>query len=511
MPEADVVLTAQLAEDLHPITSLQGEHTSLAILNCLYNQGTPDEIVQASAFTLVRYAAQADNGYDIEHFVRTEGGERVEVEWKPDDEEYGPCWRVLMPDEPITIETRATEKGTYAGKEFVGAYRGFEIGTEPRLISGDALPMNMTIEANTVFRVETDDAHAFAFGGCYVYDEATRQFAFERDKCKDTYAVSGLFFDERAIVQVEDVVYGISRPTYLYFAGKADYTYACACDEYAYRYLVEIASGTEKAYYYFERGYHYDIRRAEAVFDEGTTIAEPSSALVSVDGTPLLRYRLDAPGADPVFVKKGPEAGTYASDDGAGPSLTLDGFGNAVLGTATGTYTVENGIVDFTADDGSTAKYVIDTDALTYTVTQSVEAWDGEAHLYAESDYGYNSSVSKDWIKGEVWLDMDCDLAGNAKAGYAALKMYVPNDFFGKETVVSDCVPYVYDKAAGTLVLSQVAQGKGDGWGQVRRDVAFTVTERKTPVFTTEYIYSMGSPNRFIYVSGLELLPVAEP
>lgn len=511
MPAEEVTLTATVEEDLHLITKSEGEHTSLIILNCLYNQGTPEQVIQASQFTIVRFLFDADLGYDARCDVRAQSGDEVPYAFVPDDDEYGPCWHVVMPDEPITIETTATEKTVYEGKDFVGSYRGFELHTPDRAVMTGAAPsLTMELKANASFTVASTDRNAFDFDGMYVYDEAADNFTYERESCKKTYGVSGRRLNGEMFLQTNNLLEDRPDNNRHYFTSKEDFVYVCASpDEYDRRFLLEIRKGAASEYYYVDL-LSYTWNRVEATFGEGTSIGGTCSALITLDGTPLFRYTL-AQGSAPVFTYKGKEAGTYRIQSGSGPDLILDGFGTAIVGDTSGSYTVDKGIVSFTAD-GKTVKYLIDPLALTYYEVQSDEAWDGAAHLYAESEYGYNSEVSSsEWIKGWVNVYLDSDFQGNAKPRYALIKMSLPDMFGRKFDIISDCVPYIYDPQAGTLVLSQVVQGRTDGWGQERRDINFTVTPDKTLVFTTEKVASLTTPNKYIYTLDLELTRAPEP
>ena len=100
MPAQDVTLTATVEEDLHPITPIEGEHTTLAILNCHYNYGTPDHVIQASQYTLVRFRYEVDLGYDIRCVARGESGQEIEIGYNPKDESYGACWFCLLYTSP---------------------------------------------------------------------------------------------------------------------------------------------------------------------------------------------------------------------------------------------------------------------------------------------------------------------------------------------------------------------------------------------------------------------------
>ncbi len=511
MPGEDVTLKAEIDLDLHVVTREQGEHTALAVINCIYNQGTPEEVVQAYIGQLVRYTVSVDIGYELAHRVVSESGEEITPHYAPNDPEYGPCWQAQMPDEPITIRTAATEKTDYAGKYFTGAYTGIEFSTPAsRIISGSDRPLLMTLKENTAFEVISTDVNSYDFDGCYVYDEASDSFTYIRETCNKTYGLKGIHMDGDMFIEIPNII--DNKPDYsrYYYTSKTGFDYTCAADEYNQKFLLEITKGGVKSYYYAEPQYR-KFDRAEVRFDAGSSLSGPSSALVSVGGTPLLRYTLESAGGSPVFAYKGKEAGIYAPQSGYGPSLTLDGFGRGTVGDTEGTYSVLGGIVTFTADGGTT-KYLIDPVNLTYYEVKSDAPWDGASHYYGESEYGYNSDVSSsEWVKGWVHVYMDKDAMGNDKPRYASIKMYLPDRFGRQESIISDYVPYIYDPAAGTLVLSQVVQGKGDGWGQERRDISFTVSDDgRTMTFVTDYVYSLGTPNKYIYTLGLALAPTEE-
>lgn len=507
MPDEEVTLTVQLTEDYHPITPVQGEHSTLAILNCHYNYGTPEHIIQATALEPVYYTVEAEIGYDLSHYALTQSGTHITPSLGnyPD---YGACWMVEMPDEPLSVVSQATEKTTYAGRDFLGRYSGYQIDRSPsRVTSSSAASLSMTLEANTVFRVASTDSHAFDFDGCYAFDESAQRFDFLTDYCKKTYGVSGNVVDECALVWVMDAVKGLSAPTYLYFTGKTDFGYTCASDLTASKYLLELTRGAEKTYYFVDTAI-WSVKRAEVQFDDGVSIASPCSALVSVEGSPLYRYTLQADQI-PHFQPKGREAGTYTCRDGSGPELILDGFGKGSIGAAEGTYTVDQGIVLFTTGNQTTT-YLINSDNYTYTKAESDDDWNGPSHYFAESNFAFSSEFSPTWATGHVRILMDRDWSGD-KPGYAHITLSVP-DRFGRQTnIVEDAGPYVYDASKGTLVVSRILQGivEGDSFRQGRADIAFTVsTDKQSLTCTSEYVYSMGTPEKYIYTKDL-VLPAA--
>lgn len=510
MPACAVRLTARVDEDLHLITPIQGEHTRLNILNCHYNYGTPDHIIQCSQFGIVRVRYEADLGYEAQCVARTESGQALEMIHNPADADYGPCWWIEMPDEPIQIETTATEQNLYEGRNFVGQYLGFELHTSDNvLVTGVAPTLEMHLKANASFAITSTDRNAFDFDGMYVYDEVDGGFTSERETCKKTYAASGRNLNGEMFIQINNLIEDKPDHNRYYFTSKEPYEYTCASpDNYNRKFLLEIRKGADVTHYYVDL-LAYTWNKVEAAYDRGTTIAQSCSALILSDDIPLFRYTLED-GDTPRFTFKGKEAGTYRDKDGTGSDLVLDGFGGARMDDLSGSYTIENGVVDFAAAEQE-AKYLIDPVAMTYYEVASDKAWDGPAHLYARSEYGYNSDVSPGWIEGTVSLDMDCDIQGNDKPRYARIKMELPNFFGMMFNIVYDAVPYIYDPDAGTLVLSQVIQGKPDGWGQIRGDIAFRVTERKTLVFTTERVTSMTSPNQYIQTLDLELTTAPQP
>lgn len=508
MPEAAATVQIGMDIDFHLITPQQGEHTTLAILNCHYNYGTPEHIIQAFMGQFVRYTVTAEIGYELKQSVRGESGADIPFHWKENDAEYGACWRFLMPDEPVTVIAEAVEKSLYDGKPFVGDYKGYELFTpDNRLIAIATPTTEFSLKANTVFTMKSDDRNAFDFDGCYLFDEAAGTFAYDRETCHKTYGAQGDLLEEGDLaVKVRNIVDDKPDNNRYYIVSKTECPVVCASDEYHVKYLTELDKGGTKVYYYTEYG---TTSKVDLAFDAGTSIGEASSALVRRDGEILFRYTLDAAGGTPVFRYLGREAGTYTLADA--PDLVLDGFGGATVGDRTGTYTIEGGIATFTSGETVT-KYLIDPINKTYYEVKSDVAWDGTAtHFYGKGAYGYNSSVSSSWVECDATLDLDRDMNGQVKERYASIRMTVPNDFFGRDMIVSDCVPYIYDPATGSLILPQVLQGKKGAWGQERRDIELRVSEDKqTITFVTEYIYSLTSPNKYVYTTDIEMTEPAE-
>lgn len=508
MPEQDVTIAVTLEIDYHAITPLQGEHTTLAILNCHFNFGTPEHLIQGMLGELVRYTATAEIGYDLVQTVEDESGTPVPYAWIPHDPDYGACWRFVMPDLPVSVTTEAVEKEDYAGMAFVGDYKGCELDTPESLIAtGDHTSMSMQLKANTVFAVQSTDRNAFSFDGCYLFDEATGKFSYVRETCKKTYAMEGnLLGDDLVFVRVRNILDDKPDNNRIYFTSKSDFNYVCASDPWKTKFLLEIDRQGKKSYYYYAS---WTCSEVDIRFDEGSSIGSASSALVSLDGAPLFRYTLESAGATPVFRYLGSEAGQYAPSEGSGPLLTLDGFGTGSVGDTQGTYTIEAGIVTFTAGDTVT-KYLIDPLRKTYYEVKSEIAWDGPPSFSGQTPYAYNPNVSSDWITGEINVEIDRNMSGEVKERYAAIRISVQNEFYRTENYISDCVPYIYEHDTGTLVLSQVLQGKSDSWGQERRDISFTVSSDKQALtFVTDYIYSLTNPNKYVYTEGLELTPSA--
>lgn len=123
----------------------------------------------------------------------------VPYEYVTDDKDFGTCWLCIMPAEPITIETVGTEKTTFAGRAFVGNYKGFPISVGTNGVLQSAEPtFSLNLAANSSFHATVSGEKTF--GGCYTFNDATNRFSYDDAYSADvwgrrTYGVSGKWFE----------------------------------------------------------------------------------------------------------------------------------------------------------------------------------------------------------------------------------------------------------------------------------------------------------------------------
>jgi hypothetical protein len=84
------------------------------MLDCINNQGTPEEFCSQKPGEIVHFIYRWDLGYDVVCTVTgTKSGKDYsnEVFWSiaADNHLYQDCWAFYMPDEPVLIKTVSTE------------------------------------------------------------------------------------------------------------------------------------------------------------------------------------------------------------------------------------------------------------------------------------------------------------------------------------------------------------------------------------------------------------------
>lgn len=495
MPSEDVYLEAFTDMNYLSITKEEGAHTTLILLNVIDNNEDPREEWTYSQVpgAPINFRYSGDLGFtSVVTVTGNVTGEEVEVTWSDDENsDYGKgFWVAVMPDEPVTIRTVATEKTDYKGKSFVGAYKGYPVAPGANLLlKGDKTEFSLDLNANTSFLVKSTDADEYDFDGCYTFDETTNRFAYDIAYSDDgygtvDYGVSGQWFEDGyAFVYTTDLVEDKAENNRYYFVGTQNFTYICAATN-AYtagstNFLIETVRGTQRSWFYIERT-SKRARKVELDFTSGSSIGDASSAIVSADGVKLLRYDLASASGTPAFTYTGKEAGTYTGTAG---TLELDGLGNLTLGGQSGTYTIAGSIV--TAEiGGQTRTLTLDMTAKTYTEAQAAK-WDGPK-LFTGSVTGgqkvFFAGKSNETTKGEIELRLDSDFSGNEKEG--GVKLVVKID--GYEVIAtSSGASYTYDPAANTILVSQVLVGKNStSGGTERADYLFDVSaDKKTLTF----------------------------
>ena len=171
-----------------PITPKQGDNTTLVMYNSSddWDKDPADRKFDTPAGQLVKFMWWADYGYDGNLKITTQSGDEVEYEYVTDDEEFGTCWECLMPEDPIVIETSATEKTDYKGKAFVGDYHGYQIRVGENGVATESVaPFDLKLNYNTSFYGGSTGEKTF--GGCYSFNEDANTFNYLDEYSADAY------------------------------------------------------------------------------------------------------------------------------------------------------------------------------------------------------------------------------------------------------------------------------------------------------------------------------------
>lgn len=521
MPEGPAVVEAQLASEYHIIEREWDEHCRINMLDCINNQGTPEEFCSQKEEGIVHFIYRWDLGYDVICTVTgMETGKDYtdEVFWSlaSDNHLYQDCWAFYMPDEPVLIKAVSTERNAYEGTDFVGEYAGYWITDGENLIYSSSEPtMNLELRKSGAFFVNTTDANAYEFSGIYTVTDG--QLASDREVARGDFALRGkILEDGYAFAIVDNILHDNVDNRRFYLVGKNNFEFVCASDKYATRFLLEANEGGQKSWYFIERD-NQSISKAEVTFITGSSIGQTCEAMVKVEGgiafnrTEEFRFT-NSNGTSPVFTYIGKEAGTYTS--AKGETLVLDGFGNGSYNGVEGTYTLADGIVTFTDKNGKVTKMNTDVNNKTFTVV--TDASEGTLSSFADYYYTSTAKISVDGNvsqTGIVEFKINSDFSGKYKEGYALIGVFYIDT--GKQVEMTKTSrAYSIDEANRTITISGVLQGciKSDGyWGTERKDVVLKYSEDfKTLTIVNDKITATSSP--YIYCIGGEdsLIPAAE-
>ena len=354
--------------------------------------------------------------------------------------------------------------------------------------------MKLELRQSSAYFVTSTDANAYDFAGIYAVNDG--QIAADRNAEKEgDYVLRGQVLENDYAFAIIDylLVDNVDNRRF-YFNGKNDFSFVCAADYSDNRFLLEANQSGQKTWYFVERD-NQSIKKAEVTFISGSSLGETCEAMVTVEGgiafnqTEAFKYTY-ANGSAPVFTYTGKEAGTYTS--AKGETLVLDGLGNANYNGTEGTYTIESGVVTFTDKEGKQTKMTTDANAKTFTVV--VEASEETLKALAAEYKTTTAKISINGVEsetGSVYVAFDKDYYGNAKAGYAAVKItYVSKG--SKSEIVGDVKKYVVDEEARTVTLPGVVQGDGVNNNKTtKKDIVFKISDDfKTLTLVNEYVYS---------------------
>lgn len=495
-----------------PITPKQGDNTTLIMYNSSDDWEKEPEERKFDNYPgkLVKFMWYADYGYVGELKITTASGENVPYEYVTDDEEFGTCWLCAMPEEPITIETIGTEKTTYASRAFVGNYKGYPITVGSNGLTALSDPsFSLELSGNTSFHATVSGEKTF--GGCYIFNDERNTFAYDDDYSADvygkkTYGVTGTWFEGGdALVIVNNLTDDRPDNNRYYIVSTSDFSCVMASsDVYASRNLIEMQGSTEKKWYYYNK-LDGTIEPVDVAFTAGSSISNAEEALVSdKTGTPLFRYSHRSPDSFPVFTMKGKEAGTYTAESGVGDNLVVDGFGGATYGKTTGTYTVANGVLTFTAPSGVETTFLLNTTSHTYSIAMS-EEWDGPENFVTAITGTYDTNTSS---MGMFALTLNHDYAGNVEKGTVKVQVTLTSDWYETKEIIANTASFTYDATLKQLTISGLLVGTADGRSSERINIVFDVNDDKTQLTCNEdkLLRALsGGDTRYVNLKGLTL------
>ena len=503
MPEGPAVVEAYLAEDYYVIEREWDANSAVWMLDCINNQGTPEEFCSQKEGFPVHFLYKCDLGFDVVCTVTgTDTGTDYtsEIFWSlaADNHLYQDCWAFMMPDEPVMIKAVSTERNIYEGADFVGDYTGYWVTEGENLIYSSSQPaMSLKLKKSGAFYANTTDANAYNFSGIYTVTDG--QISSDREVAVGDFALRGnILEDGYAFAIVDNILHDNVDNRRFYLVGKDNFDFVCASDKYATRFLLEANEGGQKSWFFIERD-NQSIKKAIVSFTSGSSIGETCEAMVTVEGgiafnrTEVFRFTNST---SPVFTYLGKEAGTYTSNKGE--TLVLDGFGKGTYNGTEGTYTIENGIVTFTDVNGKMTKMNTDVNNKTFTVI--VEASEETLKALAAEYKTTTAKISSNGTiseKGTVYVAFDRNYYGDYYKGYAQIKItYISNG--STVEILGDTKKYVVDEVERTVTFPSVVQGDGvHSNSTIKKDVVFKISDDfKTLTLVNDYIYST-NPNDF--------------
>lgn len=511
MPEGPAVVEGHLASEYHVIDREWDDNCVIYMLDCINNQGTADEFCSQKQGFPVHFIYKWDLGFDVICTITgKESGKDYtgDIFWSlaADNHLYQDCWAFLMPGEPVVIKAVSTERNTYEGADFVGEYKGYWVTLgENNIYSSSEPSLKMELCKNEAYFVSSTDTHAYDFSGLYTVNNST--IAGNREESRGDYVLRGqLLEDDYAFAIIDYILHDNVDNRRFYLTGKEDFDFICATDKSGNRYLLEAESAGKKSWYFIERD-NQSIKKAEVSFTSGSSLDDACEAMVDVVGgiefnrTDRFKYTYENGGA-PVFTYSGKEVGTYTSDKGE--TLELDGFGNAKYNGASGTYTIDAGIVTYADATGNETKFNIDMNNKTFTVI--VEGTGIALDPVYSTTTAWISVDGQQSETGMITVAFDANYGATAtKEGYAFIQINYMETGKVKEMIGASC-PYYTDETNRTVTISNVLQGNG-GWGTTKKDIVLNISEDgKTLTFVDEAIFSTVSPYIFCY--GQEWAPI---
>ncbi len=515
MPDTDVTLSAETVIDRHAITPIVGKHAYLTMLNCC-DDWTVDEdkrVYDEAMEGLVKFYYGAEDGYTATFKAMTESGETLELQYTDEDNDFGKCYFVQMPDEPISIEVTAAELSTYRGRDFVGTYQGYEIKTtDNRLFTASTPTLSAELKGNTAYTAATTDDNALSVHGTYTYTESSQRISYNEPATDQGvsqakgYGINGKYIDGGDLfVNFSNLDDDRPENVKLYFASAQPFTYTCAAtDTYGSHYLLQLSREDGTTAYYYLETQSREVTPVTVSYTSGNALATACAAKVFADGKCLFTYTLSQDGGTPVFVFAGKEAGTYKLEGGTATdkTLSLDGFGSATYGTDKGTYTIQDNIVKFVSGS-STTSFVINTTARTYSLVKSA-AWDGPSKFMAVSSNACFDDATA--TTGTVLFVLNSNYAGEQVEGKVKVDASIVDQYYSTRSTNTGTASYTYNSIDNTLLISGVLVGTANGRSTEKIDIELSVSSDKQTLTCEKDIYlraASGGDTRYIPLKGL--------
>lgn len=499
MPDEPVTVTGSAHSDELIIERSWDEHCVVVMLDCINNQGTPEEYCSQVFGEIVHFIEKHDLGYDVKLTVTgietgTDYSSGIFWSLAEDSHLYQDSWAFYMPDESVMINATSTEKGDYLGEPFIGEYIGslISVGTN-NIYNTSEHKMTLNLRASSAYSFVTTDEKGFDTEGLYTYSQ--NKFDYIAESCTTDWGVRGEILDnEFVFAEVHYLIYDNWENISYYFGAREPFEYTCAAsDQYGIYYLLEATqeSGTRHFYVDIQRK---TIKEVTLDFEYGDSINGYCLAKVSDETAPLFMYSYSSD-STPVFQFKGKEEGTYTSATLG--TLYLDGFGKGTYNNTPGNYTLSGTIVKFN-DGTNVSEFNIDLNNKTFSIIENTSGWNGASQYSLNGAKIYLSgSVSNN---GVVTVTLDKNLMGNDKEGYAAIQIQYPGSFGRLSDIISDCQPYYYESETHTLVITNVLQGTGNGYSTTRKDIRLKVqSDFSSMTFEAEYIYSTSTPYEYLF------------
>ena len=271
MPEGPAVVEAQLASEYHIIEREWDEHCRINMLDCINNQGTPEEFCSQKEEGIVHFIYRWDLGYDVICTVTgMETGKDYtdEVFWSlaSDNHLYQDCWAFYMPNEPVLIKAVSSEKSVYDGAPFLGNYSGYWVTFGENNIYTSTQPsMNIELCGNSSYFVTSTDENAYDFSGLYAVND--NAIAGDRETSRGDFALRGQILEgDFAFAIIDNLLHDNVDNRRFYLTAKNGFDFVSATDKSnGGRFLLEADQNGQKTWYFIERD-NQSIKKAEVTF-----------------------------------------------------------------------------------------------------------------------------------------------------------------------------------------------------------------------------------------------------